>query len=111
MSERLPAHLEVSSMIRLAESNGGFAMVLHKGERDAGTILIISMFRGADMRLFERMPQLDGTRPFVLSKSQNSEKPREFDDYVARRRSQDPDIWVLEVDIDDPERFIALLPK
>jgi hypothetical protein len=111
MSERLPAHLEVSSMIRLAESNGGFAMVLHKGERDAGTILIISMFRGADMRLFERMPQLDGTRPFVLTKNQDTEKPREFDDYIARRRSQDPDIWVLEVDIDDPERFIALLPK
>lgn len=111
MSERLPAHLEVSSLIRLAESNGGFAMVLHKGERDAGTILIISMFRGADMRLFERMPQLDGTRPFVLTKNQDIEKPREFDDYIARRRSQDPDIWVLEVDIDDPERFIALLPK
>jgi hypothetical protein len=111
MSERLPAHLEVSSMIRLAESNDGFAMVLAKGERDAGTILIVSMFRGADVRLYERMPQLDGTRPFVLSRSQDTEKPSEFDEYLARRRSQDPDIWILEVDIDDPERFIALLPK
>ncbi|WP_298306511.1 DUF1491 family protein [uncultured Erythrobacter sp.] len=111
MSERLPAHLEISSMIRLAEANGGFAMVLAKGERDAGTILIVSMFRGADIRLYERMPQLDGTRPFVLTKSQGSEKPSEFDEYIARRHSQDPDIWVLEVDIDDPERFIALLPK
>jgi len=111
MSERLPAHLEISSMVRLAESNGGFAMVLAKGERDAGTILIVSMFRGADMRLYERMPQLNGTRPFVLTKSQNIEKSKEFDDYISRRRSQDPDIWVLEVDIDNPERFIALLPK
>lgn len=111
MSERLPAHLEVSSLIRLAESNGGFAMVLHKGERDAGTILIVTMFRGSDTRLYERMPQLDGTRPFVLSKTQDIEKPSEFDDYISRRRSQDPDIWVLEVDIDDAERFIALLPK
>lgn len=111
MSERLPAHLEVSSMIRLAESNGGFAMVLAKGERDAGTILIVSMFRGADARLYERMPQLDGTRPFVLTKKQDIEKPEEFDDYLLRRRSQDPDIWVLEVDIDNPERFIALLPS
>ena len=111
MSERLPAHLEVSSMIRLAESNGGFAMVLHKGERDAGTILIVSMFRGDNVRLYERMPQLDGTRPFVLTKTQDIEKSKEFDDYVNRRRSQDPDIWVLEVDIADPERFIALLPR
>lgn len=111
MSERLPAHLEVSSMIRLAESNGGFAMVLAKGERDAGTILIVSMFRGADARLYERMPQLDGTRSFVLTKTQDIEKPSEFDEYISRRRSQDPDIWVLEVDIDNPERFIALLPS
>ena len=111
MSERLPAHLEISSLIRLAESNGGFAMVLSKGERDAGTILIVTMFRGNDVRLYERMPQLDGTRDFVLTKEQGSEKPKDFDDYISRRRSQDPDIWVLEVDIDDPERFIALLPK
>lgn len=111
MSERLPAHLEVSSLMRLAESNGGFAMVLAKGERDAGTILIVSMFRGGNARLYERMPQLDGTRPFVLTKSQDLEKPIEFDEYISRRQSQDPDIWVLEVDIADPERFIALLPK
>lgn len=86
-------------------------MVIAKGERDAGTVLIVSMFRGGDTRLYERMPQLDGTRPFVLTKSQDIEKPVEFDEYIARRRSQDPDIWVLEVDIDDPTRFIALLPK
>ena len=85
-------------------------MVLSKGERDAGTILIVTMFRGEGARLFERMPQLDGTRPFECTKSQDPENPREFDEYIARRRSQDPDIWVLEVDIDDPERFIALLP-
>ena len=110
MSERLPAHLEVSSMMRLAESNGGFAMVLSKGERDAGTILIVTMFRGGQAKLYERMPQLDGTRPFVCAKLQDTEKPSEFDEYIARRRSQDPDIWVLEVDIEDAERFIALLP-
>lgn len=111
MSERLPAHLEISSLTRLAESHGGFAMVLAKGERDAGTILIVSMFRGRGVRLYERMPQLDGTRPFVLTKSQDPEKASEFEEYISRRQNQDPDIWVLEVDIDDPERFIALLPR
>ena len=111
MSERLPTHLEISGLIRLAESNGGSAMVLSKGERDAGTVLIVTMFRGTDARLFERMPQLDGTRPFIVTKSQDTEKPMEFFEYIERRRSQDPDIWVLEVDIDDPERFIALLPR
>ncbi|MEO0591766.1 MAG: DUF1491 family protein [Pseudomonadota bacterium] len=108
---RLPAHLEVASLIRLAESNGGSAMVLAKGEPDAGTILIVTMYRGEDTRLFERMPQLDGTRTFVQSKSQAYEKQNEFTEYLARRRSQDPDIWIIEVDIDEAERFIALLPN
>ncbi len=111
MTTRLPAHLEIASLIRLCESNGGSAMVLAKGERDAGTILIVSMCRGEDAKLYERMPQMDGTRSFVATKSQDTENPYEFSEYVDRRRSQDPDIWVLEVDIDNPERFIELLPR
>lgn len=111
MSEpaRLPAHLEISSLIRLAQSNGGMATVLSKGERDGGTILVVTMERGQDARLFERMPQLDGSRRFVPTKDQTVENSKDFDQYLARRAAQDPDIWVLEVDIPNAERFIALL--
>jgi len=108
---RLPTHLEVSSLIKLAESHGGTAMVLAKGERDAGTVLIVTMCRGKDARLYERMPQLDGTRPFVATKEQDIENKSEFSDYLDRRRNQDPDIWILELDVDNAERFIELLPR
>jgi hypothetical protein len=111
VTTRLPAHLEVSGLIRLVESHGGSAMVLAKGERDAGTVLIVTLCRGKDARLFERMPQLDGTRPFVATKKQDIEKQSEFYEYLERRRRQDPDIWVLEVDIADAERFVELLPR
>lgn len=111
MSDRFPAHLEVASLIRLAESNGGNAMVLAKGERDAGTILILTMFRGEGAQLHERRPQLDGTRSFVPTRSQDPENPNEIFEYLERRRRQDPDIWILEVDIGNPERLIALLPR
>lgn len=106
---RLPTHLEVASLIRLVEANGGSAMVLAKGEPDAGTILIVTMYRSEDARLYERMPQLDGTRTFVQTKVQDTDKKKEFAEYLARRRSQDPDIWIIEVNIDEAERFIALL--
>ena len=86
-------------------------MVLSKGERDAGTILLVTMFRGEQGRLFERMPQLDGSRAFVSTKSQDPEKPWEFSEYLERRARQDSDTWILEIDIDDPERFIDLLPN
>lgn len=107
MSERLPAHLEVGAILRLAESQGGFGMVLGKGERDAGTILLVTTYRGEPATLYERMPALDGSRSFVATKREDPEKRQDFSDYLARRRQQDPDIWLIEVDIADPERFVA----
>ena len=104
---RLPAHLEASAILRLAESQGGYATVLAKGERDAGTILIVTLCHGKDGTLYERMPQLDGSRTFVAAKRENPENASEFAEYLARRRTQDHDLWLIEVDIADPERFIA----
>jgi len=109
MNDRLPAHLEASAIIRLAESLGGFGTVLAKGERDAGTILLVTLYRGKDGLLFERMPQLDGSRSFIASKREDPENPQEFSEYLARRRRQDQDMWLIEVDVVDPERFVARL--
>ena len=86
-------------------------MVTAKGERDAGTILILTIYRGENAVLFEKMPQLDGSRPFIAAKQQNPEKPEEIFDYLERRKNQDPDIWILEVDIADGARFVASLPR
>jgi hypothetical protein len=107
VSTRLPAHLEAGAVLRLAESQGGFGTVLAKGERDAGTILLVTTCRGKAARLYERMPQLDGSRSFVTAREENPENKQEFSEYLERRRRQDPDIWLIEVDIDDPERFVA----
>lgn len=107
MTTRLPAHLEASAIIRLAETEGGFATVLAKGERDAGTILIVTLCHGQGAVLHERMPQADGSRSFVVARQEESENPQDFSEYLARRRRQDADMWLIEVDIADPQRFIA----
>ena len=108
---RLPAHLEISGIIRAVEAEGGFATVLSKGERDAGTILIVTLQREGPAQLYERLPQLDGSRPFVLSRTQDPENPLDFNEYLTNRSARDPDLWVLELDIANPERFAALQQK
>ncbi len=110
MEGRLPAHLEVSGLIRMIEAQGGFAAVISKGERDAGTILILTIERDESATLYERMPQLDGTRPYMVTKQEPTENKHEMDEYIARRCRQDPDIWVIEATIADAERFVASLP-
>lgn len=107
MTERLPAHVEVTGLIRAVEAAGGFATVLARGERDAGTVLLVTIHRSEPSVLYERMPRPDGSRPFLAAKRENTENPQEFSDYLERRRRQDPDLWLVELDIPDAERFIA----
>ncbi len=109
MDERLPAHLEISGLIRAVQAEGGFATVLSKGERDAGTLMIICCENGTKLRAYERMPQLDGTRDWALSKAQDTDNPTDFTDFLERRRRQDSDLWILELDIANAERFIGIV--
>ena len=110
MEARLPAHVEVSGLVRAVQAEGGFAMVIAKGERDAGTLMIICCENGTKLRAYERMPQLDGTRKWELSRIQDTENPMEFSDFIERRQRQDSDLWILELDIANAERFIGLAP-
>lgn len=107
MDARLPAHLEVSSLIRRVQATGGFAAVLAKGEREAGTILLVTTENGRNTRVFERMPQLDGSRSWTCSKEEDPENKEIFNQYLERRKSQDDDLWIIELDIADPERLIG----
>ncbi|MEY4160958.1 MAG: hypothetical protein RLZZ136_1579 [Pseudomonadota bacterium] len=111
MSEsRLPAHLEVSGLIRLVSAQGGFAAVLAKGEPDAGTIIVVTSCNGKDYRAYERMPQADGSRGWSAVRQGGDDDDRTFSAYLARRRDQDSDLWIVELDIADGERFIGLPP-
>ena len=107
MEARLPTHIEVTGLIRRVEAAGGFATILNKGERDAGTILIVLTEKGENTRVYERMPELDGSRPWRCSKIQEADNKGEISAYIERRSSQDPDLWVIELDIAAGERFIG----
>lgn len=107
---RLPAHLEVSALLRQVQTAGGFGAVIHKGEREAGTILLICAEKGTDRRIFERMPSVDGPRVWSLSMTESVENTDKFNEYLVKRMGQDLDLWIIELDIANAERFIGLTP-
>lgn len=108
MDSRLPAHVEVAGVIRQVNAAGGFATVIHKGEPDAGTILFVLAENGTNPRVVERMPAIDGSRKWHSTLTQNPDKPLEFNDILTRRAQQDPDLWIVELDIAQGERFIGI---
>ncbi len=105
---RIPAHLEVTGLIRAAQVAGGFGTVLAKGERDAGTLLVVCCRHGAGSRAYERMPQADGTRQWVLAKAEDPDDARALSEFCDRRRRQDSDLWIVELDLEGAEALIGL---
>jgi len=110
MDGRLPAHLEVAALLRQTQVDGGFATVVQKGEKQAGTIVVVVCSNGTNARAYERMPQLDGTSKWHRSKTEAIDNKHEFQDYLTRRGLQDPDLWIIELDIANGERLIGLSP-
>ena len=105
---RLPAGLEVSGLIRQVQAAGGFAAVVAKGEPEAGTLVVVLTANGSPALAFERMPQADGSRGWALSRSESDGEPGDFAGWLERRRVQDRDLWIIELDIPQGERFIGL---
>ena len=103
MTERLPAHVEVSAIMRRAEAEGGFATVLRKGDPDRGTLSLVLQQRGEIRGILERElgPNFRYEWTFKPSGSES------LAELVARRERFDTDFWLIELDVAEPERFIA----
>ena len=101
MRPRLASSVLVGALIRQAETEGGFAAVLARGDADAGSILVVLTERGGNGCVYERLLQPDGAYAW-------NEAPAGSEtlaDLVARRRRFDPDLWVLELDVPSRQRF------
>ena len=107
MTPRLATSVRISALIRIAEAQGGFAAVLAKGDPTAGSILLLLAERGGIRRIFERLLQPDGSYSWQPTGPQAIDNTQEIDGIIARRRQNDPDLWILELDIPSLERFAA----
>lgn len=104
MTARLTSATLVSALIRSVNNAGGAATVLAKGEATAGSILLICMEKAVVQSVKERLLCANGNYQWT---SVGPADQDERDAYLARRRSFDPDLWLVELDIANAERFVA----
>ncbi|MGH6612944.1 DUF1491 family protein [Sphingomonas sp.] len=107
MSGRLPSGVLVSALLRRVNDAGGMGMMLARGDDQAGAILIIALENGQNPRALERGIGPDGAVSLIESTHQAVDNPSEITAYWQRRRSRDPDLWVIELDSPFAERFAA----
>ena len=111
MAEQPPARLTsamlVGALRRRVAAAGGFATILVRGDDISGVILVQTLEKGQETGLFERVSNFSGGHALTRCGPDPQEGAQAMVHYVERRRRSDPDLWVIELDIPEAERFAA----
>ena len=107
MSRRLPTHVEVASILRRVAAAGDFATVMRKGDPDRGSLIIFVSSRGEHRAILERVLSPDGEYRWAATQPADSPGSVDMVNFLAHRARFDDDLWAIELDIADAERFIA----
>jgi len=80
---------------------------LKRGDAERGSLLLLISSRGKHIACLERILGLDGSYRWQSAGPSDSAGSVEIADFLARRARFDEDLWAIELDIAEPERFIA----
>lgn len=102
---RLKTGLWARALMRLVQGQGHGAMLLKKGDEDAGALLIV---------LTDRQNQLVVLRVAALGQGWERlpmDDASALDAYLERQKRYDPDLWILEITVHDvAEPIETILP-
>ena len=104
---RLTATIEATSIVRRVQADGGFATILRKGDPERGSLLLVVSSRGRHIACLERVLTLAGDYQWQRVGPDESASSEKVADFLAKRARFDEDLWAIELDIAEPERFIA----
>ena len=104
MFDSLKTSVWAPALIRRAEIADAYALVVHKGDPDAGAALIKVRQADGNATLYRPMQNMDGARIW-LPKGPIDE--REVDAMVTERLLHDPDLWVIEIEDRHGRHFLT----
>ncbi len=96
MTARLKTSIWVQATLR-AGLNG---VVLHRGDPDAGGILVVLRGRQG-LAVFSRITGPEGEPAWMRAIRAEPLGEAEADAYIARQTGRDPDLWVIEMEAPD----------
>ena len=108
MTDRLPTWIWVDALMRRASIAGAFGYVATSGDKERGDVIVKVARLDGRAALFVRSPLSMETQTFDwLPANGVWGEEREIDELITRRRSYDPDLWVIEIEDREGRHFLS----
>ena len=98
MPPRLKSRIQVQAAIRLCDQRGIPAMVVRRGDPDAGAVYVkINRLDGTALVL-NQVRGDDAVLSWMRATGPDPVADADAEAYIERQRRYDPDLWVVEVE-------------
>ena len=99
MSEaNLKSKIWVQALIRQCDVNGASAMVVYKGDEDAGAVLVKINTLGQGCMVLSQVRTGEGQKAWMRATGEDWVDEAVADAYIERQRTYDEDLWVIEIE-------------
>jgi len=95
---RLKSKLWVQAAIRACTVQAIPAMVAHKGDPDAGAVLIKQNLLGGGFVVLTQIRRGDGQPSWLRGTGPDPVDEAKAEAYISRQLTRDSDLWVIEVE-------------
>lgn len=97
---RIKAGMWVRAALRLGASDGRPGLVIHRGDEDAGGVLVLLRGR-MGVVIISQTRDAAGRPAWLRATGPDPVDDGRADDYVAKQVRFDPDLWVVEFEAPD----------
>lgn len=98
MVGELKAGVWVQARIRQCDLDGIPAVVVRRGDPDAGAVLIKLNRLNTGCVVYTRFRDMDGKLKWISATGEAPVDDQAADDYIERQAARDRDLWVLEIE-------------
>jgi len=107
--DRLTPAIEADAFLRRASQEGGFGTILRKGDPNRGSIILQIVDRGDHVGFLERQLGPGGNYQWYRVGPAAGSAAQTLGEWADKRAKFDEDVWLIELDIPQPEQFIVEL--
>lgn len=107
MEARLRSKLFIQALLRRCDIEGTPGYVVHSGDADAGAIIVKLAHRDRTATVLTPVRREDGERAWTRGTGPAPVADMDAEAYIARQRTYDADLWVIEIEDRDGRHPLA----